>query len=80
MDIDLIKRIVCEIITTHIDEITCEECFKHIERFAELTLTGGDAHMVLPLVHDHLQHCADCREEFDALCSALNSRPSQRHP
>ena len=75
-DIDTLKRIVCAIITTHVTEIGCEECFQHIERFAELTLCDSDARAaraVLPLVDDHLRHCADCREEFEALLAALRA-------
>jgi hypothetical protein len=71
--IDSLKRMVCAIITTHVAEISCEECFQHIERFAELTLCDGKACTVLPLVDDHLEHCADCREEFEALLTALRS-------
>jgi hypothetical protein len=79
MDIDLLKRMVCEIITTHLDEIGCEECYGYVERFAELTLSGEDPGGTLPSVHDHLQHCADCRQESEALLSALSATPSTGH-
>jgi predicted anti-sigma-YlaC factor YlaD len=79
MDVDLIKRVVCEIITTHLDEISCEECFKHVGRFAELTLSGQDASTTMPLIHEHLELCADCRAEFEALLSALGATPSVGH-
>jgi hypothetical protein len=79
MDIDLIKRIVCQVITTHLDEISCEECFKRVGRFAELMLSGQDASTTMPSVHDHLETCADCREEFEALLSALSAIPSAGH-
>ena len=79
MDVDLIKRIVCEIITIRLDEISCEECFRHVGRFAELTLSGPDASTTMPPVHEHLKLCADCREEFEALLSALNAAPSAGH-
>ena len=82
-NIDMLKQMVCAIITTHVTEITCEECFKHIERFAELTLSGGDARTAraeMPLIDDHLQHCADCREEFEALLVALRAAASPSAP
>ena len=77
--IDMLKRMVCAIITTHVTEISCEDCFQHIEYFAELTLCDGGARCaraVLPLVDDHMRHCADCREEFEALLAALRTAAS----
>lgn len=64
-------QLVRGIITTHPDEIGCDECFELLDRFAEMTLAGIDASHVLPLVQDHLNHCRDCREEFMALLAAL---------
>lgn len=70
-DLDTPKRIICEAITTHVDEITCADCFDQLDRFAELVLQGRNAELEMPYVHDHLEHCRDCRQEFDALMLAL---------
>jgi hypothetical protein len=64
---------VYDILTTHPDEIGCQECFEQLDRFVELTLAGKDAAEAMPLVQDHLDHCNDCREEFEALLAVLRA-------
>ena len=44
----------------------------------KMTLSGADPDTTLPLVHDHLQHCADCRQEFEALLDAISTTRSTR--
>ena len=73
MDIDTLKRVVCEAITTHTDELSCAECFELLDQYAEITLVGLDAASHLPHVHDHLQRCVDCREEWSGLLAALQA-------
>jgi hypothetical protein len=38
-----------------------------------MVLAGQDAAQAMPLVDHHLGRCRDCREEFDALLSALHA-------
>ena len=71
LDLDTIKRIVREVITTRSDEIDCGKCFDELDRFADLVLAGKNAAEALPMVQDHLEHCPGCREEFEALYEAL---------
>ncbi|MGC9349007.1 MAG: hypothetical protein ACP5JG_12760 [Anaerolineae bacterium] len=59
------------ILHTYVEEIGCDTCFEHIDRYVELILAGEDAARVMPLVHRHLTACAACREEYEALLSAL---------
>ncbi len=68
-----LKRIVRSIVTVHPDEIGCDDCFQQMDEFVDLTLSGKDAATALPLVYDHLQRCANCREEFEALLSAVKA-------
>jgi hypothetical protein len=68
-----VKRMVRAILTTHEDEIGCDDCFEEIDRFVEITLAGKDAAEAMPLVADHLQRCRDCREEYEALLRALRA-------
>ena len=56
---------------TNTDEISCDECFDEIDRFAEIELVGKSAAEAMPLVRDHLERCLDCREEYEALIAAL---------
>lgn len=68
-----LKRLIGSVLATEDKEITCDECFQHVDRFAELTLAGEDAGKVLPLVKAHLDRCPDCRAEFEALLDALHA-------
>ena len=68
-----LRQMVYDIFTTRPDEIGCQECFEQLDRFVELTLAGKNAAEAMPLVQDHLDHCSDCREEFEALLAALRA-------
>jgi hypothetical protein len=68
-----VKRMVRAILTTHEDEIGCDDCFEEVGRFVEMTLAGKDAAEAMPLVADHLQRCRDCREEYEALLRVLRA-------
>jgi hypothetical protein len=67
-DVAKLVRVVAE---THEVEIGCDECFERLDSFAETELSGMEASAAMPLVGDHLDKCADCRSEFEALMAAL---------
>ena len=69
-DVAKLVRVVAE---THEVEIGCDECFERLDIFAETELSGVDASAAMPLVGDHLDKCADCRSEFEALITALRT-------
>jgi hypothetical protein len=66
-----LRSMVRGILSTHENEIDCEQCFEQLDRFVELVLDGANAEEALPLVQDHLNRCGDCREEFEALLAAV---------
>ena len=68
-----LKAMIRGILSTREDEIACGDCYRQLDRFAELVLDGKDAAAAAPLVQDHLNRCRDCREEFEALLSALKA-------
>ncbi len=68
-----IATLVQMVAATQPVEIGCDECFEQLDRFAELTRDGQSAADVLPLVQQHLERCADCREEFEGLLAALTA-------
>jgi hypothetical protein len=72
-DPEMIKQMVRSIVTTRPDEIGCDECFEQVDRFADAVLDGKDAAEAMPLVQDHLNRCGNCREEFEALLTALRA-------
>ena len=57
------------------EAIGCEECFELLDRCAELIENGQDIAEVYPEVNKHLEDCVCCKEEFEALLSALEATP-----
>lgn len=55
------------------EEIGCDECFEQVDRFIDMQLSGLNAAQAMPLVQEHLQTCGECREEFEALLTALRA-------
>jgi predicted anti-sigma-YlaC factor YlaD len=68
-----LKRLIYGALDTPPHEIGCDDCFAVLDRYAELYLLGKDVAEAMPLVHDHLQRCTACREEFEALLAALQA-------
>ncbi len=56
---------------TRESEIDCDQCLDKVAEFAERELTGRTIPESLESVSHHLQLCADCREEYEALQRAL---------
>ena len=73
LNLATITGLVCGIMTTRPDEIGCDECFEQLHWFAEAAAAGKSMTGVIPLAEDHLARCDDCREEFEALLTALRA-------
>lgn len=73
LDVAMLRQMVHDIMTTRPDEIGCDDCFEQLDRFVELELAGKNAAQAMPLVQDHLNRCTGCREEFEALLTALRA-------
>jgi hypothetical protein len=71
---DDVVKLVGAVAETREIEIGCDECFERLDGFAEAELSGFAASAAMPLVRDHLDKCADCRGEFEALLRALRAR------
>ena len=52
-------------------ELTCEECFEHLDRYVELELAHADADAAIPGMSAHLTGCPACREDHDSLAALL---------
>jgi len=70
-DTELIQTMAQQIFATRDHELDCGEVYELIDRFVELEQTGEDVHELLPLVWHHLELCADCFEEYEALKAFL---------
>jgi hypothetical protein len=70
---ETLKKIIVILTNTHAGEgeLSCDECYEEIDHFAEIELVGKSAAEAMPLVQEHLEHCQDCREEYEALVAAL---------
>lgn len=48
-------------------ELTCEECFDHLDRYVELELGGANADAAVPGMAAHLTGCTACAEDHQSL-------------
>ncbi len=69
----MLTRLLRQVGQTQAREIACDEAYRFMDRFAESVTRGEEAGRFMPLVQQHLDHCPDCREEFDALLRALDA-------
>ncbi len=70
---DKLKEFLLSILTTGEEQLDCEEAFKELDRYAELSLARSDVEALLPLVKEHLDRCSHCHEEYEALLRALEA-------
>lgn len=64
---------------TREDEIDCNQCLEHVAEFAETHLAGRPVPQALKAVEHHLALCAECREEYEALCKAIAGLDDTTH-
>ena len=77
LDLKVLTKMVRSIVSTHEDEIGCDDCYAEVDIFAEMVLQGKDTDSALPLIKDHLDNCFNCREEFEAFLDALTAIDAQ---
>jgi hypothetical protein len=53
------------------DTLGCNGCFELMDQFAQAELEGREMPHALEMVRVHLEQCKCCRDEYDALLSAL---------
>ena len=53
------------------DTIGCNGCFELMDQFAQAELEARDVPEALEVVRVHLEQCKCCRDEYDALLTAL---------
>ena len=69
-EIQLILNVVRD---TQAVEIDCDVCLMQVGEFAEHRLAGKPVAEGLKAIEQHLLICPECREEFEALCEAMNA-------
>jgi hypothetical protein len=48
-------------------ELTCEECFEHLDEYVEHERAGEDADARIPGMKEHLEGCPACGEDHASL-------------
>jgi anti-sigma factor RsiW len=54
-------------------ELTCEQCFEHLDRFVEVELAGADPEAAVPGMRAHLAGCPACAEDHASLLALVSS-------
>ena len=49
------------------EELTCEQCFDHLDEYVDLELAGRDADAEIPGMRAHLEGCPACGEDHESL-------------
>ncbi len=61
------------LVKTETHEISCNEVGDALAEFTELHQRGKDVKHLMPLVHQHLEMCPECQEEYEALMYAIEA-------
>lgn len=70
---ETVRKMMNSIRSTKEEELTCGHCYDELDQFIEMKLLGKNADEAMPLVKEHLDRCAACREEYEALLQALEA-------
>ena len=54
-------------------ELTCEQCFEHLDRYVELEVRGADAERAVPGMRAHLDGCPACHEDHESLLALVEA-------
>jgi hypothetical protein len=60
-------RIVARLVGPAGPELTCEQCFEHLDRYVDLELAGAAADEHVPGMRAHLEGCPACGEDHESL-------------
>jgi hypothetical protein len=53
------------------DELSCAEIYSKLDEYVECEIDCKDAAHVMPLIREHLDLCAECCEEYEALLDVM---------
>lgn len=66
-----VKKLLSVIAQTSDDSLDCDSCFRYVSQFVEGKLAGLTPCESMQLVESHLANCPCCKDEFEALLTAL---------
>lgn len=70
---ETIRKMMLSVKSTRDVELTCGHCYDELDHFIEMKLSGKKPEEAMPLVQEHLDRCAACREEYEVLLEAIKS-------
>ena len=53
------------------EELSCDEIYAKLDQYVECEANTKDAAQLMPLIRQHLDTCADCCEEYEALLDVV---------
>jgi hypothetical protein len=68
-----IQKVIKSLSITLDEEMTCGECYQEVDKYVEMLRDGKKPSEIMPLVEHHLTLCPPCKEEFQALLTALEA-------
>ena len=70
---DQTKSLLSFIASAKPDELDCDSCFEQMAEFVETELAGVEIPEALKKIERHLNQCACCNDEHNALLEVLQS-------
>ncbi len=61
------RRLIAALLGPAEPELTCEECFEHLDRYVDTALADIDPDIAVPGMRAHLAGCPACLEDHDSL-------------
>lgn len=62
------------------EELSCEACFEHLDRYVDLQHAGADADAEVPGMRVHLIGCPACAEDHASLVALLDADEDEAGP
>ncbi|KAA0276833.1 MAG: hypothetical protein DPW18_09750 [Chloroflexi bacterium] len=59
------------------EDWSCTDIYARLDEFVENELKGVDAERIAPLIHEHLDICNECCEEYEALLAVVENTKGQ---
>ena len=61
------ERLISALLGPAEPELSCEQCFRELDRYVDLELAGADADHAVPGMRPHLEGCPACQEDHASL-------------
>ena len=74
---EAVVKILRVLETVPIEEISCSELYAKLDEYVEREVDKKDAAYIMPVIREHLDICAECCEEYEALLDVLNKSKKQ---